>query len=282
MVMIMSRKLYYYNQNDYSNYQYNKPNGTKTTIAKGGCGVVSACIALNTLAQKVLYTVGEMRDVSQKCGARTNDGTNENKLLETVCKGNFSFKISRDINALKEHLQKGGVAICNQGNAYDVFSSQGHYVVAYEISSKNEIFIADPSNYSGKYSKNNRPNRIIKTTKYGCVVTPKELSKATSDRYPSFYLISLKSNKPTIKKDDVVKFNNENYCYKEMNKKNAYKISDITKFKNNGKAQLKLNSKIKVASVETVGKNIWIRTVMNKNDVYIIVYDGKKDKCYIK
>lgn len=278
----MSSSLFYYNQNNYSNLEYNKPDGTQKTIKSSGCGVVSACIAFNTLAQKEIYTVKSMRDIAKKCGARTNNGTNENKLLSYLCKQNFTFKISRDTNELISHLKNGGVAICNQGDAYDLFSSEGHYVVAYKINKNNNIFIADPSNYSNKYKINGRNKKIIKITKYGCVVSPKELSKATSDRYPSYYLISKVIDRPNVNKGDTITMTNKNYCYKGLSKQSCYLINELTKFNSSEKAQLKIGSKLKVENVFIHKNNSWIRTIINKQDVYIIVYDYKKDTKYIK
>ena len=188
--------LFYYNQNDYSGVSYSKPDGTYKTIKTSGCGVVSACIALNTLAGRELYNVYEMANFSKSCGARVNSGTDENKLLTALCKAEkgFSFKTGRDVDALLKHLKNGGVAICNQGGGYNVFSTSGHYVVAYKESGGN-IFVADPSNTPSKYDKFSRPQRIVKKTDYGCVVKPCEMKKATADRYPSYYLISYSENK---------------------------------------------------------------------------------------
>ena len=191
-------KLFFYNQRNYKNLAYNRPDGSRATISSSGCGVVSACIAINTLAQKELFTVAKMRDLAKSSGARIMNGTNEVTLLNAIHKKypKFTYKTSRDVNALVEHLKKGGVAICNQGDKYSIFSTRGHYVCAWCMDGNN-INVADPAMKEGKYSTISRKNRVVKETKYGCIVKPSEMAKATQDRYPSYYLISYK--KPTPK-----------------------------------------------------------------------------------
>lgn len=191
-------KLFYYNQRNYSKVAYNKPNGEKKTISSSGCGVVSAVIAINTLAQKNLYTVKKMRDLAVSSGARIMDGTNEAVLLNAICKKypEFSYKTSNNVNELVTHLKNGGVAVCNQGDAYNVFSTSGHFVCAWRMLGGN-IDVADPSMYTGKYETSPRKNRIVAKTDEGCVVTSTEMAKATADRFPAYYLISYKPKKKT-------------------------------------------------------------------------------------
>ena len=224
----MAKKLFYYNQNDYSNLSYNKPDGTKATVASGGCGVVSACIAVNTLAQKTVFTVKQMRDLAISSGARGYDGTDETTLLKAICKKNsaFSYKTTNSVDALVKHLKGGGVAICNPGNAYNVFSTSGHFVCAWRMVGSN-IEVADPSMYSSKYDKSPRPSRIVKKTSTGCVVTPSIMSKATQDRSPAYFLISYK--KPAAKKyftpNATVKAN----CTVYADNKLTAKVGSVTK-----------------------------------------------------
>lgn len=278
-------KIYYFNQLNYGNTPYNKPNGTHATVKSGGCGVVSATIVFDTLAGKELYTPPTMAKFSIAHGARTNDGTNEATLLNALCKANngFSWRGTRDVNELVKHLQTGGMAICNQGSAYNVFSTAGHYVVAYGMDGKN-IEVADPSNTSTKYDKYNRPKRIVKKTQYGCIVKPKEMQKATADRYPSYYLITYKGDEPmNIKVGDKVTLTNNNVCYKSASKKNPYALSEISKFYGDNKAQLKKGRTCTVKAVDKLGNgNIWLKIEVNDNPVYIIAYDKKKNTWYVK
>ncbi len=186
--------MYYFNQNDYSNVKYDRPNTSKVeTVATSGCGVCACCMAVDNLAGKELYTVAQMAKLSLSCGARDNSGTNVTALLKAICKDNkgFSFTTTNDENALIRHLKSGGVAICNQGDSYNVFSTAGHFVVADKMDGGN-IDILDPQMYDGKYDSYNRPQRIVKKTKYGCVVSKAELAKATADRSPAYYLVSYK------------------------------------------------------------------------------------------
>ena len=196
----MVTRLFYYNQNDYDYLDYNKPDGSKATIASGGCGVVSACIAINTLAQKTVYTVKQMRNLAKSSGARGYDGTDEKTLLNAICKAHpeFSFKMTCSENELVAHLEKGGTAVCNQGNDYNVFSTGGHFVCAWRMVGDN-IDVADPSMYIGKYDKSPRPERIVKKTDTGCIVTPAKMGLATQDRNPAYFLITYKGAKKDVK-----------------------------------------------------------------------------------
>ena len=224
----MAEKLFYYNQNDYDNLSYNKPDGSSATIASGGCGVVSACIAINTLAQKTVFTVRQMRDFAKACGARVYDGTDESTLLTAFCKKHtaFSYKTSNNVNELVKHLKSGGVAICNQGDAFNVFSTAGHFVCAWRMVGSN-IDVADPSMYSGKYDKSPRPNRIVKKTATGCVVTPSMMAKATQDRNPAYYLISYK--KPDEKKYFVPDATVKTACKVYSDNKLTSAVGSVTK-----------------------------------------------------
>lgn len=224
-------KLFYHNQNNYSNYQYNKPDGSKATIASGGCGVVSAVIAINTIAQKEVISVPKMRDLAQSSGARVMDGTNEGALLSAFCKKHpaFSYLPTNSEAELVKHLKNGGTAICNQGNAYNVFSTSGHFVCAWRMLGNN-IDVADPSIYSGKYDRSPRPSRIVAKTSEGCIVTPQVMAKATQDRNPAYFLISYKgAKKPVAKKyfspNATIKNSTDVYADNNL----TFKVGSITK-----------------------------------------------------
>ena len=278
-------KLYFYNQNNYDNVAYNKPDGTKATVKSGGCGVCSACIVFNTLAQKELYSVAAMAKFSISHKARTNNGTDEKALLKALCEANkgFSYKTSNDVKELVKHLKNGGMAICNQGSAYNVFSTSGHYVVAYGLDGGN-IKVADPSYTATKYDKYNRPKRIVSKTSYGCIVKPAEMKKATADRDPSYYLVSYKGkkNKPAVKIGKAYYFSTEPYCYKDTTKKNVYLINEISNLTCAEKARLQRGTKVKPLTVQEVNGNVWITFEKKKKTVYALVYNYEKDKAYIK
>ena len=212
---------YYYNQRDYSYVPYDNPNTSKKeTVATSGCGVCSACMVFNNLAQKVLYTVPAMAKFSINCGARDNSGTNEKTLLNALCKANkgFSWRGTTDVNELVKHLKSGGMAICNQGDVYNIFSTAGHFVVADRMVG-NAVDILDPDMYAGKYDAYDRPNRIVSKTNYGCVVTTAQLSKATSDRNPAYYLVSYKRVKPKVYGNAKMKSAQNAYCDSDLTEK---------------------------------------------------------------
>ena len=186
--------MYYYNQEDYPSIPY-AYKGNGKTVKTSGCGVCAACIVFNNLAGKELYSVKKMAEFSVNNGARDNSGTNMKTLLDALCKKNkdFSYTTTTDETKVTAHLKKGGMAIANQGDSYNVFSTAGHFVVCYKMSGSN-VEILDPQMYSGKYDSYSRPNRIVKKTTNGCVVSTKEMNKATNDRNPAYFLVSY--NKP--------------------------------------------------------------------------------------
>ena len=70
--------------------------------------------------------------------------------------------------------------------------------------------------------------------------------------------------------------------YKRADKKDAFLISEMSKFKCEQRAQLKQGTKLTAQAVDTVKGNIWLKVKVNSLECYIIAYDKKKDKCYIK
>lgn len=86
------------------------------------------------------------------------------------------------------------------------------------------------------------------------------------------------TNEPEVKEGDIVELTNANIIYKSASKTDPYNIGELTPFKCDQKAQYKKGTKIKVVSVDKVKGNIWVKT----NYGYVIAYDKKKDKSYIK
>lgn len=217
--------MYYYNQNNYPSVKYDRASTSVVeTVKTSGCGVCAACIVFNNLADKELYSVAKMAEFSVKKGARDNSGTNVNTLLKALCKANpsFSFTTSTSENELVEHLKKGGMAIANQGDAYNVFSSAGHFVVAYKMNGSN-IEILDPQMYDGKYDAYKRPERIVRKTANGCIVSKSEIGKATADRNPAYFLVSVKKSADKgVKK--VAKYGNASMASAQS----VYADSDLT------------------------------------------------------
>lgn len=257
--------MYYYNQNDYPNEQYNKPDGTKATIASSGCGVVSACIAVNNACGKELYTVKQMRDLAQSSGARISNGTDMDKLLKAVCKAHseFSFKATQMNAELLSHLKNGGKAVINQGDIYNVFSTAGHFVAAVQLFDNNVVDVYDPQMYSGKYQQYNRPKRIVLATKYGARVKINEISKATQDRNPCYWLITYTKPKAKYTVGTPFKSTKDLYVYKSPNGKRCT-ISDVTQYKCDEGATLPKGTNISVAEIKTVNNKSWIRYGTNR------------------
>ncbi len=193
--------MYYYNQLNYPGVSYDNPNTSKKeTIDSSGCGVCSAAMVINNLAGKELYTVATMAKFSLSNNARDNSGTNMVTLLNALCKANkgFSYKATGSEDELIKHLNNGGMAIANQGDDYNVFSTAGHFIVAIKMAGSN-IEVYDPQMYYGKYDKSPRPQRIVKKTERGCIVSKSEIAKATRDRYDyAYYLVTY--DKPVVKK----------------------------------------------------------------------------------
>lgn len=182
--------MYYYNQNDYSSVPY-PYNDNGKTVKTSGCGVCCACIVINSLAGKELYSVKKMAEFSLKNNGRDSSGTDMTNLLTALFNKNkdFKFKTTNDENEVVKHLKSGGMAIANQGDEYNVFSTNGHFVVLSKMNGNN-IEVLDPQMYDGKYDAYSRPKRIVKKTATGCIVSKAELAKATQDRSPAYFLIT--------------------------------------------------------------------------------------------
>lgn len=285
--------MFYYNQNNYSNVSYNKPDGTKATVKSGGCGVCSACTVINSLADKELYSVSAMAKFSIENKARTNYGTDMIKLLTALCKKNkgFSFTTSCDVKKLVSHLKSGGMAIVNQGDVYDVFSSAGHFVVADKLDGDN-IDILDVGNYSGKYDTKTRKSRIVKKTKNGCVVSQAEIKKATQDRntdkLPAYYLVSYIPDykAPKLKKGATYKLTARRGIYKGVGSDTGRKlVKNITLdakkhvINKNPSAEAVLNTGTLVTVLETkINKsgNLWVRIPSG----WLCLWEKKTNKKY--
>lgn len=271
--------MFYYNQNDYANVKYDRANtAVVETVATSGCGPVAACIAVNNLAGKELFTVASMAKFSLDNGARDSSGTNLNTLLKAICSKykNFSLTTTNDENAVVAHLKKGGVAISNQGDAYNVFSTAGHFVVLYKMNGSN-IEVLDPQMYAGKYDAYSRPQRIVKKTTNGCVVSVKELAKATADRSPAHFLLSYskpKSSEPSFKEGNVYTLTtNVNVRTGAGTNYSQKKKTDLTadgqkNALNQTMAVLKKGTRVTAQKVIKNGSDIWLKIPSG----YIAVY----------
>lgn len=275
--------MFYYNQNDYTDINYDRPNTSVIeTVATSGCGPVVACIAVNNLAGKEIFTVKSMAKFSLDNGARDNSGTNLDTLLKAICNKykDFSFTTTNDENAVVKHIKAGGAVISNQGDSYNVFSTAGHYVAAFKMNG-NDIEIIDPQMYSGKYDAYSRPKRIVKKTTYGCVVSVSELAKATADRNPAHFLISY--NKKNVQSESKTPSFKEGNVYTLTTNVNVrsgagtdYSKKKRSQLTADGKknaqlgiyATLKKGTRVTAQKVVKVGNDIWLKIPSG----YIAVY----------
>lgn len=285
---------YYYNQNNYTNISYDNPSTSKKeTIATSGCGVCSACMTLNNLCGKELYTVSEMAKFSLSNSCRDNSGTNVEKLLTALCKKNknFSFTVTDSEDNLVAHLKKGGIAIANQGDKYNVFSTAGHFVVAYKMDGNN-IEVLDPQMYSGKYDAYQRPQRIVKKTSTGCIVSVTQMGKATADRAKAYFLVTYTKPKtivkaPTIKTGSYT-LTNERGIYKGVGANSGRKkVKDLTSMgkkyatskKANADAYLKAKTPVTISETKLASSgNLWAKIPSG----WFCVWEKDKNKKFVK
>ena len=137
------------------------PNGKPTTGRSSGCGLCSACMAIDILTDTTLDFEESVR-MSIECGANHKTGTDMNIFAPVLAK-RFGLDYSKtdDKNELIAHLQSGGVAIMHAGipvgKEISLFASfTGHYILLVSTDGK-DICILDPSYSPEKY---NHPARI--------------------------------------------------------------------------------------------------------------------------
>ena len=137
------------------------PNGKPTTGRSSGCGLCSACMAIDILTDTTLDFEESVR-MSIECGANHMVGTDMNIFAPVLAK-RFGLDYSKtdDKNELIAHLQSGGVAIMHAGipvgKEISLFASGGgHYILLVSTDGK-DICILDPSYSPEKY---NHPARI--------------------------------------------------------------------------------------------------------------------------
>lgn len=272
--------MFYYNQLDYKNVPYPRYNGDTATVASGGCGVCSALMVLNNLYGKEVMTVREMAEFSIDNGARISDGTDMSTLLAALSKKYAIKWESTEYNAkLLDCLKKGGMAVINQGDVYNVFSTSGHFVCGYKLANDKTIIVLDPYMYDGKYSKEPRKSRIVKQVGNEIYVTIDQVSKATQDRNPCYWLVWFtgKKNKPSIKAGQTVKLKCRAKLYNDCKATSGVrKIKDFSKFDCNAEAIIKSGAKIKCDKVVTTKNgNLWV--YIEQYNGWVCVYDYKND-----
>lgn len=174
------------NQNGYGDLPYPAPGYPSATVKSGGCGLCAAVSAVGALTGKAV-SVKDMRDLAVSCGARVSGGTDMKRLTDRLCK-TYGLKCtqSNHLSQLTEHLEKGGVAICNTAGK-GMFSTGGHYVVALGMLD-GKLCLADPGLYAGKYS-NARRKAAVKVSGDLLLTDGATLDADCVGRWPRYYLL---------------------------------------------------------------------------------------------
>lgn len=194
-----------YNYHEQTCDCYRSENYGWNTIYNSACGPASLCNALDALGLGS-YTVREMCKFSVSVGARVDGGTDMFRLLNKAGeKYGFTYRATSKNAELLEHLKNGGAAILNNGEAYKLFSSGGHFVAAVHADG-NAVTVLDSYWYSGKYTQTALRANNVKVIERGVIQTSLEqCGKATIDRDPSYYLISPKKPKIKLTEDATIR-----------------------------------------------------------------------------
>lgn len=272
--------MFYYNQLNYSNVSYPSSAHPNATVATGGCGVCSALMVLNNLYGKEVMNVSQMAQFSINNGARAADGTDMTTLMNALCeKYALKFKATQYNSELLKCLKEGGMAVINQGDVYQVFSSSGHFVTGYKLANADTVIVLDPYMYDGKYQKEPKKSRIVKQVGNEIYVTIDQISKATQDRNPCYWLVWFtgKKNKPNIKAGQTVKLKCRAKLYNDCKATSGVrKIKDFSKFDCNADAIIKSGANIKCDKVVTTKNgNLWV--YIKQYNGWVCVYDYKND-----
>ena len=186
----------YLNQLDYRHmhYEHNIDNGgvpqERRNIATSGCGVCSACMVVDHLTTNHL-SIDECIRLVYHVGASRQIGTRMAILGPAVAdRFHLGFKATKDMEEVKDCLQKGGRVIINVGGDRDdyvgLYSYTGHYILAVSYDG-NELCILDPAYREGKYEKT--PNQGKVRVEYPFTYCdPKWILEDTANRETPFYL----------------------------------------------------------------------------------------------
>ena len=141
------------------------------------------------------YELTDCLKLSNEVGANREIGTSLKILGPVVAEMfNLNYGETSDLNELKAHLAKGGLAIANSGGDREgytgVFTHGGHYILVVSADD-NEACILDPSYKEGKYEEPGRDGkaRVVDGFVY-CSL--KVLAEDCANRTPSYYLFSRK------------------------------------------------------------------------------------------
>lgn len=198
----MSYTVKFQTETAYKNIKYGQG-----TIYSSACGPASLCNVLYVLNIADI-SVPTMCKYAVSVGARVSGGTDMRTLLKHASqKYNFTYKTTSKNAELLAHLNAGGAALMNQGDAYGVFANGGHYVAAVKATGET-ITVLDSYWNSTKYLS--WPQHHAKRTGQKGVVTASltQCGKATIDRAPSYYLIARVADIPEPKEDNMTYYKN--------------------------------------------------------------------------
>lgn len=128
-------------------------------------------------------------------GARVSGGTDMVVLSDGLSRDfGITYTTTNDKAKVVTHLQSVGMAVANvggdRGNYKGIFSDGGHYIVLCRVVG-NQIMIADPYMYSGKYNLSYRRDKVTVSGNfvYSSIDT---IDKDCDNRNPRYYLFSRK------------------------------------------------------------------------------------------
>lgn len=182
----MSYNVHFQTDASYKNVKYGQG-----TVYSSGCGPASLCNALDTLGIASV-TVKAMCAYAVSVGARVSGGTDESVLLKHAAKKyGFTYRATSKNSELLAHLKSGGTAILHAGTEYKLFSTSGHFVCA-AAAKGSTITVLDSYWYSSKYTSSAIRRNYVHVVNKGVVQTSlTQCGKATIDRAPSYYLLSI-------------------------------------------------------------------------------------------
>lgn len=166
----------------------------RATVAVAGCGLCCACMLVENMTFSHLGLT-ECRDLSYQAKANMEPGTDMRLLGPLVAeKFGLTYETTSDVEVLKEHLRRGGMAIANSGGDREgytgVFTRNGHYVLVVSVDG-DEVCILDPSYKEGKYDEPGRQGKVrVEGGFEYCHVDV--LAGDCSNRDPSYYLFARK------------------------------------------------------------------------------------------
>lgn len=161
------------------------PHEPYPSVAKAGCGLVSACMLVSMLTEKRLEIEDAVR-ISVNAGA--NRFGTDMPLLSAKIAELFELELSvgTEREALLAGLHCGGAAILHAEKPQGLFSDGGHFVLA-AAAKGDSVYVLDPSFTDEKYNKEYR--RGLFTMEPPFVVVPAEtVMEQIKYRTPSWYM----------------------------------------------------------------------------------------------